>query len=172
MDHHAREIGNTAPTRAVGPTALPSTAAPLPFVNETDASHKHLFLLLSKIDPLPQLQTIQWIPRGLDRRYAAVRLQALDRAMQAAEASTAAPTRRLWKKMTLLIPHLILRRHLATSNKKGWAASGTKSERGWPWLRGNLEQLPNGAIEDQEKENNRKDGAKVLWTLKMKTRDS
>ena len=77
-------------------------------VPETAASHEHLLLILSKNEPLPQLQTIQWIPRGLDRRYAAIRLQALDR-MQAARANTAAPTQRLWSKMALLIAHLILR---------------------------------------------------------------
>ena len=36
--------------------------------------------------------------------------------------------------------------------EKGWAASGTKSERDWLWPGGrNLEQLLNGAIEDQDK---------------------
>ena len=69
--------------------------------------HEHFLRLLSNMDALPLLQTIQWIPRGLDRRYAAVRLQALDRAMQAAKANTAAPIQRLWSKMAL-ITHLIL----------------------------------------------------------------
>ena len=120
-DCHAREMGKVPAARATGPTTPPSTAALLPLGPETAASHEHLLLILSKIDPLPQLQTIQWIPRGLDRRYAAIRLQALDRAMQAARANPAAPTQRLWSKMALLIAHLILR--VATSNKKkGWAA--------------------------------------------------
>ena len=76
---------------------------------EKDMSHERLLFLLSKVDALPQMLTIQWIPRGLDRRHAAVRLQALDRAMQAAKTNTAAPTQKLWSKMALLIPHLLLR---------------------------------------------------------------
>ena len=71
---------------------------------QTSTSHEHLPDLLSKMDALPQLQTIQWIPRGLE-----VRLQALDRAMQAAKANTAAPIQRLRSKMALITPHLILR---------------------------------------------------------------
>ena len=85
---------------------------PLPPVPDSDASHEHL---LSRIDPLPQLQTLRWIPRGLDCRCAAVRLKALDRAMQTAKANAAAPTQRLWSNVALLIPHLIL-----------WVAPGHK----------------------------------------------
>ena len=108
-DCHAKEIGKAPVARATGPTATPPTAAPLPSEPQTNTSHEHLLRLLSKLDALPQLQTIQWIPRGLDRRYATIRLQALDRAMQAAKANTAAPIQRLWSKMALITPHLILR---------------------------------------------------------------
>ena len=136
-----QKISKALATRAAGPTAPPSTAAPHPPAPDTDASHEHLLVLLSKIDPLPQLQTIPWIPTGLGRRYAAVRLQALDRAMQAAKANTAAPH-----------PSLDSAGRLATSNKKkGWAASGTKIR--------NLEQLLHGAIEDQEKQTQQKRGS-------------
>ena len=51
-------------TRATGQTAPPPTLVPLPQVPETNASHEHLLLPLSRIDPLPQLQTIQWISEG------------------------------------------------------------------------------------------------------------
>ena len=74
-------------------------------------------------------------------------------AMQAAKANAAAPTQRLWSKMALLIPHLLLR--VAPGHKQ--------QEQGLGSIRGeirkslaltetqNLEQLLNGAIEDQEK---------------------
>ena len=95
-----------------------------PLGPETAASHEHLLLILSKIDPLPQLQTIQWIPRGLDRRYAAIRLQALDRAMQAARANPAAPTQRTMEQDGT--PHRSLDSAGGTwpqaTRKKGWAA--------------------------------------------------
>ena len=91
---------------ATPPSATPPVAEPEP---GKDESHERLLFLLSKIDALPKIQTIQWIPRGLDRRYAAVRLQTLDRAIQAAKANTAASTQKLWTKVALLIPHLILR---------------------------------------------------------------
>ena len=105
---YAREVGKATETRAAGPTVPPPAAAPLSPVPEIDARNENLLLLLSKTDWLPHLQAIQRIPRNLDRKYAAVRLQTHDRGMQAAKANTAAPTQRLWSKMALLIPHLIL----------------------------------------------------------------
>ena len=78
---HAKETGKTPIPRATGPTATPPTEAPVPPEPQTSTN---TYWTLSKMDALPRLQTIQWIPRGRDRRYATVRLQALDRAMQAA----------------------------------------------------------------------------------------
>ena len=59
IDCHAKEIGKAPVTRAIGQTA-PSLihAPPLPPVPESDASHERLLLLSSRIDPLPQLQSI------------------------------------------------------------------------------------------------------------------
>ena len=79
---------------------------------------------LSKLDALPQLQTIQWIPRGLDRKY------------QGAKANTAAPIHRLWSKLALITPHLILRAALGhKQQEEGWAASEMKLESGLLWRR-------------------------------------
>ena len=105
------------------------------------------------MDALPQLQTIQWIPRGLDSRYATVRLQAFDRAMQAAKANTAAPIQRLWSKMALITPHLILRVALGRKEQEEGVGSVRDEIRKRLALaeKGDLEQLLKGAIEDQEK---------------------
>ena len=93
-------------------------------VPETDASHEHPLLLLSKIDPLPQRQTIQRISRGLDRRYAAVRLQAFDWVLRVA------PGRKQQEEGLGSIRDEI-RKILALAEKG---------------------ELPNGAIDDQEKQ--------------------
>ena len=57
-DCHAKEIGKTPVTRVTGPVATPPTAAPVPPESQTSTSHEHLLDLLSKMDALLQLQTI------------------------------------------------------------------------------------------------------------------
>ena len=153
-DCHAKEIGKAPVTRATGPTATPPTAAPLPPEPQTNTSHELLLCPLSKLDAVPQLQTIQWIPRGLDRRYATTRHQALDRAMQAAKANTAAPSQRLWSKMALITSHLILR--VAPGRKQQEEGMGSIRDEIGKRLalaeKGHLEQLLKGAIQDQDKQ--------------------
>ena len=148
-------MGKALVTRAYASAASPPNAAP-PVVEtepEKDMSHERLLFLLSKIDAHPQQQTIQWIPRVLDRRYAAVRLQALDRAMQAAKTNTADPTQKLWSKMALFIPHLILR--VTPGHKEQEDGLGSIRDEIRKRLalaeKGYLEQLLKGAIDDQEK---------------------
>ena len=97
-DCHAKEICRAPVTRATGPTATPPTVAPC--TTRAPDEHKPR---APAAPLLPQLQTIQWVPGGLDRRCATIRLQALDRAMQAAKANTAAPIQRLWSKMALRV---------------------------------------------------------------------
>ena len=134
-------MGKTPILRATGPTVTPPTEAPVSPEPQTSTSHEHLLDLLSKMDALPQLRTIQWIPRGLDRRYAAVPPQALDRAMQAGKANTAAPNQSYGAKC----PH-----HSPPDSPSGtWPQ--TARGRGLA-EKGDLEQLLKGAIEDQEKQ--------------------
>ena len=139
-------------TRATGPTATPPREAPVPPEPQTSTSHEHLLDLLTKMDALLRLQTIQWIPRGVGRRYATVRLQALDRAMQAANANTAAPIQRLWSKMALITRHLILR--VAPGRKQQEEGVGSIRAEIRKRLalaeRGDLEQLLKGAIEAKQ----------------------
>ena len=116
--NHAEEIGK-AIERETGPTATPPTAAPVPPETQTNTSHEHLLCLLSKLGALPQPQTIEWIPRGLDRRCATIQLQALDCAMQAAKANTSVPIHRLWSNMALT-PHLILRVAPGRKQQEEW----------------------------------------------------
>ena len=153
-EYHAKEIGKAPVTRATGPTATSSVAASRPPEPQTSTSHEHLLHLLSKIDALPGLQTVLWIPRELDRRCATIRLQALNRAMQAAKANTAAPTQKLWSKMALITPLLILR--VAPGHKQQEEERGSIRDEIRKRLalaeKGDLEQLWRGLIEDQEKQ--------------------
>ena len=152
-DCHDKEIGKAPVTRATGPTATSSVAASRPPEPQTSTSHENLLHLFSKIDALPGLQTVLWIPRELDRRYATIRLQALNRAMQAAKANTAAPTRKLWSQMALISPLLILR--VAPGHKQQEEERGSIRDEIRKRLalaeKGDLEQLLRGLIEDQEK---------------------
>ena len=151
---YAKELGRVATTRAARPTVAPPRKAHAPPEPQTNACHEHLLHLISKIDALPQSQIIQWISRGLDRRKAAIRKQALDRAMQAAKSNTAASTQKLWSKMTLLIAHLILRVALGHKEHEDGLRSVRDEIRKRLALeeKGYLEQLLKGAIDDQEKE--------------------
>ena len=164
-DCHAKEVGKAPTMRAYASAATPPSAAP-PVVEpelEKDKSHERLLFLLSKIDALPQIQTIQWIPRGLDRRYAAVRLQALDKAIQAAKANTAASTKKLWSEVALLIPHLILRMKPG-HKEQGDGLGSIRDEIRKRFVlaeKGYLEQLLMGVIDDQEKKNSERKRKKV-----------
>ena len=73
--------------------------------------------------------------------------------MQAAKANTAAPIQRLWSKVALITPHLILR--VAPGRKQQEEGVGSIRDEIRKRLalaeKGDLEQLLKGAIEDQEK---------------------
>ena len=70
--------------------------------------------------------------------------------MQAAEANTPAPTQRLWSKVALLIPHLILRVTLGRQEGLGSIRDEIRKRLALAEI-GKLERLLNDAIEDQEK---------------------
>ena len=102
-----------------------------------------------------------------------IRLQALNRAMQAAKTNAAAPTQELWSKMALITPLLILR--VAPGRRQqeegGWAVSEKKiGKRLAQTEKGDLEQLLRGAIEDQEEQKQqerRSKGVRVKRMLKV-----
>ena len=68
-------------------------------------------------------------------------------------ANTAAPNQKLWSKMALITPHLILR--VVLSRKQQEEGVGIRDEIRKRFAlaeRGDMEQLLKGAIEDQEKQ--------------------
>ena len=83
-----------------------------------------------------------------------IRLQALDRAMQAAKANTVASTQKLWSKMAVITPLLILRVTPGHRQKEEEGGSIRDEIRKRLALaeKGDLEQLLRGLIEDQEKQ--------------------
>ena len=65
-------------------------------------------LELSRLPPVLTRATLQWIPRGLERRNAAIRLRVLANAMDAETQRVAPRTRRVWSRLAVCIPFALL----------------------------------------------------------------
>merc|ERR1712051_573138 len=63
------------------------------------------------------LQTAQWIPRGLERRYAATRLCPLEKAMDAVSHSLAPSTQEMWSRLAQAMPFLLLHMPVAIDDR-------------------------------------------------------
>ena len=78
---HAKEIGKAPMVRT---TAIFAThIAPSDLIGAddiSDTSHDDLLRLISHVDEIREIRTIQWILGRLDRRYAAVWLQTVQQA--------------------------------------------------------------------------------------------
>ena len=97
-------------TATAPPAATPSTAQ-----SQKPSDHEALLAALSRLPVVRLCPTLQWIPRGLERRYAAARLRPIEHALDAAAQATTPETIQLWSHLAVAMPHLLLRQPPATA---------------------------------------------------------
>ena len=92
--------------------AAPDTPMQPSNATATSALGEHLLRLDGLLRELPAVRvtpTLQWIPRGFERRYAAARLRPLELYLDAEDANLPVSISELWSRLAIAMPHLLLR---------------------------------------------------------------